>query len=265
MVHPPARGNAGRRPPSCRQLAAHRFPRAAAGIQALRRERRGNRQALERQVRLRARPPPRTRRAPGLQARGYLRRGIRILHALSLFHLRGRGRGRGRRPPQNRHSRQRPQPHRAGNRIRLLLLPCRARAEGRRLRNGDGELQSRNRLDRLRHLRPPLFRAAHAGRRARSPRSRKAAGRDRAVRRADSAESGARTQAQRRENHRHRSRIDRPRRRPPPLRRAARRSRTFSSRARPPRSPRRKPSPPLRKSACRFWCARATFSAAAPW
>ena len=71
------------------------------------------------------RPPPRTRRHPGLQTRGHLRGGIRILHAVPLFDVRGRGRIRRGRPPQGRHPRQRPEPHRAGNRIRLLLLPRR--------------------------------------------------------------------------------------------------------------------------------------------
>ena len=124
---------------------------------------------------------------------------------------------------EDRHSRQRPEPHRAGNRIRLLLLPCLLRAARRRLRNHHGQLQSGDGLDRLRHLRPPVFRAAHARRRSRRGRTRKAARRDRAVRRADAAESGAGTEAQRRAHHRHRAGIDRSGRRPPPLRAPARR------------------------------------------
>ncbi len=55
---------------------------------------------------------------------------------------------------------------------------------------------------------------------SRRPRTRKAAGRDRAVRRADSSQFGRRTEAQRRKNHRHRSRIDRLGRKSPALRRA---------------------------------------------
>ena len=196
-------------------------PRAAAGIQALRRQRRRARQAVECEIRVRARPPPRTRRHPGLQARGHLRRGIRILHAVPLLDVRGRRRIRRRGPPQDRHPRQRPEPHRAGNRIRLLLLPRRPRAQGRRLRDRHGQLQSRNGLDRLRHLRPPLLRAAHPRRRARRARPRKAAGRDRAIRRSDSPESRARAKAQPRQDHRHRSRINRSRGRSSPLRRAA--------------------------------------------
>ena len=43
---------------------------------------------------------------------------------------------------ESRHSRLRPQPHRAGNRVRLLLLPCQLRAARRRLRNHHDQLQS---------------------------------------------------------------------------------------------------------------------------
>ena len=117
-----------------------------------------------------------------------------------------------------------PEPHRAGNRVRLLLLPRLVRAARRRLRNHHGELQSGDGFDRLRHLRPPVFRAAHARRRSGGGRTREAARRDRAVRRADAAESGAGTEAQRRADHRHRAGIDRSRRRPPPLWATARRT-----------------------------------------
>ena len=48
-----------------------------------------------------------------------------------------------------------------------------------------------DRVDRLRHLRPPVLRAADAGRRAGDRRQGKAARRDRAVRRPDAAEAGA--------------------------------------------------------------------------
>ena len=64
------------------------------------------------------------------------------------------------RQKEDRHPRRRPQPHRPGHRVRLLLLPRRLRAEGRRLRNDHGQLQSGDGLDRLRHLRPTLFRTA---------------------------------------------------------------------------------------------------------
>ena len=55
---------------------------------------------------------------------------------------------------------QRSQPHRSGGRVRLLLRARRVRALRRRLRDGDAQLQPRDRLHRLRHQRPPLLRAA---------------------------------------------------------------------------------------------------------
>ena len=58
-----------------------------------------------------------------------------------------------------------------------------------RPRRGDGQLQPRDRLDRLRHLRPPVLRAADARGRARRRRGRAARGRDRPVRRPDAAAS----------------------------------------------------------------------------
>jgi carbamoyl-phosphate synthase large subunit len=64
------------------------------------------------------------------------------------------------RPQEGGHPRRRPEPHRPGHRVRLLLLPCRLRAQGRGLRGDHGQLQPGNRVDRLRHLRPALFRAA---------------------------------------------------------------------------------------------------------
>ena len=66
-------------------------------------------------------------------------------------------------------------------------------AARRRLRDHHGQLQPGDGVDRLRHLRPPVLRAADAGRRARDRRQGKAARRDRAVRRPDAAEAGAAT------------------------------------------------------------------------
>ena len=66
------------------------------------------------------------------------------------------------------------QPDRPGDRVRLLL---RARRDDRarvRARRGDDQLQPRDRLDRLRHLRPPVLRAADARGRARGRRGRAA-------------------------------------------------------------------------------------------
>ena len=93
------------------------------------------------------------------------------------------------RPPQGRHPRRRPQPHRPGHRIRLLLLPRRLRAEGGGLRNDHGQLQPGDRVDRSRHLRPPLFRAADRRGRARNPPPR---GREAANWSASSSSSAAR-------------------------------------------------------------------------
>ena len=64
-----------------------------------------------------------------------------------------------------------PEPDRPGDRVRLLL---RARGDDRaraRPRRGDGQLQPGDGLDRLRHLRPPLLRAADRRGRARGLRA----------------------------------------------------------------------------------------------
>jgi carbamoyl-phosphate synthase large subunit len=94
---------------------------------------------------------------------------------------------------EGRHPRRRPQPHRPGDRVRLLLLPRLFRAVGRGLRDHHGQLQPRDRVDRLRHLRPPLFRAADLRTRDGDPAGRAgerhAARRHRAVRRPDPAEA----------------------------------------------------------------------------
>ena len=86
-----------------------------------------------------------------LQAHRYLRRGVRVLYAVHVRHLRGAVRGRSHAAAKGRHSRQRTQPDRPGDRVRLLLLSrglCLARS---RLRDGHGELQPGDRVDRLRH------------------------------------------------------------------------------------------------------------------
>ena len=73
---------------------------------------------------------------------------------------------------EGRDPRRRTEPHRPRHRVRLLLLPRLLRAERSRLRDHHGQLQSRNGVDRLRHLGPALFRAADAGGRARDHRHR---------------------------------------------------------------------------------------------
>ncbi len=103
---------------------------------------------------------PRGRR--DLQDRRHLRRRVRGPHPLPLLDHRGRGRGRALRPAPGGHPRLGAQPDRPGHRVRLLLRARLLRPPGRRLRDGDGQLQPRDRLDRLRHLGPPVLRAADA-------------------------------------------------------------------------------------------------------
>ena len=73
--------------------------------------------------------------------------------------------------------RRRAEPHRPGHRVRLLLRARGLRAARRGLRDDHGQLQPGDGLDRLRHQRPALLRAADARGRAgdrRSARSRTA-------------------------------------------------------------------------------------------
>ena len=178
------------------------------------------------------RAPQRTRRQGRLQPRRHLRRRVRKLHAVSLFELRIRVRSQRLLAQEGHDPGQRPQPHRPGNRVRLLLLPRLLRAAGIRRRVDHGQLQSGDRLHRLRHQRPPLLRAPHARRSAEHLRHRKARRRDRAVRRPDAADAGAPAQSRRRPDHRHRSRQHRSGRRPQAVRQAARRSENSVARQR---------------------------------
>ena len=107
-----------------------------------------------------SRPARRARARHRLQAHRYLRGRVRVVHAVSLRHLREGVRGRSDAEAEGRHPRQRAEPHRAGARVRLLLLSRGVRAARRRLRNGHDQLQPRDRFDRLRHRRPPVLRAA---------------------------------------------------------------------------------------------------------
>ena len=63
---------------------------------------------------------------------------------------------------QDRGAREVTQADRPRDRVRLLLCSCVHGPRRNRLRNDYGQLQSGDRIDRLRHRRPPLFRAAHA-------------------------------------------------------------------------------------------------------
>ena len=82
----------------------------------------------------------------------------------------------GDRQAARRHPRLRPEPDRPGDRVRLLLRPRRAELPRARLRGDHGQLQPGDGLDRLRHVRPALLRAARRRARARGLRAR-AAGR----------------------------------------------------------------------------------------
>ena len=86
-----------------------------------------------------------------------------------------------------------PEPDRPGDRVRLLLRPRRDDRPRVRPRRGDDQLQPGDGLDRLRHLRPALLRAAHRRGRARGDRAGAARGRDRPVRRPDAAAARARS------------------------------------------------------------------------
>ncbi len=178
-------------------------------------------------------------------------------------------RGRAAREARRDHPRLRPQPHRPGHRVRLLLRPRLLRAERRGLRDRDGQLQPRDRLHGLRHLRPALLRAAHARGRA-GDRPRRVAGRARS--RASSSSSAARPRSASRRRSRTtacRSWAPRPRPSTPP--RTAAPSAGSSRRpacpppstAPPPPSPRPRPSPT--RSATRSSYARRTCSAGAAW
>ena len=214
------RGEApGARPARSRRAAPH-----AQGARLLRRAPRPARR--DRRGRRGGAPRP-ARRPPGLQADRHLRRRVRLADRLFLLDLRGALRRRaGRRGEADRGEegddpRRRPEPHRPGHRVRLLLLPCLLRAVRGRLRDDHGQLQSRDRLDRLRHLRPALFRAADRRGRARDrPRravERHAPRRHRPARRPDAAEARRGAAGREGADPRHLAGHDRPRRGPRPL------------------------------------------------
>ena len=111
-----------------------------------------------------AQPAAQARPASGVQARRHLRRGVLDLDRLPVLDLRRGVRGESERAPQDHDPGRRPQPHRPGHRVRLLL---RARGHGAargRVRDHHGQLQPRDGLDRLRHLRPAVLRAPDASR-----------------------------------------------------------------------------------------------------
>ena len=178
--------------------AADRYDAPARGAPPRRDGRGGPRADAHRPVvparaaRARARPRRPVRGRALLQGGRHLRGRVRGADAVLLLRLGARARAheveRGDRA-ERRDPRLRAEPHRPGDRVRLLL---RARRDDRPRvgpRRGDDQLQPGDGLDRLRHVRPPVLRAADARGRARRRRGRAARGRDRPVRRPDAAEA----------------------------------------------------------------------------
>ena len=123
-----------------------------------------------RAARARARRRGAVRRRALVPLGRHLRRGVPGAHALLLLRLGARGGSdevAPRRARVGRDPRLRPQPDRAGHRVRLLLRARRHDRARVRPRRGDDQLQPGDGLHRLRHLRPPVLRAAHARGRAR--------------------------------------------------------------------------------------------------
>ena len=215
---------------------------------------------------------PRARRPSGVQDGRHLRGGVRRAHAVPLLELRPRDRGRRRSDrPEGHHPGLRAEPDRPGHRVRLLLRarrPSRCRDAG--FETDHDQLQPGDRLDRLRHQRPALLRAAHArGRargRARRAAERRARRRRRAARRPDrrsGSRRGSRTPACR-------SSAPRPRRSTWPrsaalFGRDPRRGRPARAAARHRHHVRRGRWPSPTRSATRCWCARPTCWAGAAW
>jgi carbamoyl-phosphate synthase large subunit len=85
---------------------------------------------------------------------------------LLLFDLQRARCNRGLSKPQGHDSGRRTQPDRPGHRVRLLLCPRSFRATRRWHRVDHGQLQSRNRIHRLRHIEQALLRSTHGGGRA---------------------------------------------------------------------------------------------------
>ena len=218
-----ARRHRGAREGGARGAAAH--ARAPAAHEALRVQRQAPRRAHRPRRARGARAAHRARRAAGLQGRRHLRRRVPGRDPVLLLHLRGGERGRAGREGARRHPGLRPQPHRPGHRVRLLLRARRAHRPRAGLRGGHGQLQPGDGQHRLRHLRPPLLRAAHLRGRRQHRRQRAAQGRDRAVRRPDAAQDRPAAGRGGHPHPRHAAGVHRPGRGPRPLRGAARRAR----------------------------------------
>ena len=223
------------------------------------------------------RRPRRARLAAGVaghvQDRRHVRGRVRGEHAVPLRHLRGRGRGRAARPARGRDPRA-AGPNRIGQGVEFDYCCVHAAfaLSDAGLRDGDGQLQPRDRLHRLRHQRPPLLRAAHASRTSAtsatrcgaSTARRQLAGRGRRARWPDAAEARARARGRGHPGARHQ-----PRRRSTSPRTASGSTRCASasgsrSRRAAPRPTRRAARADRRaSSASRCSCGRRTCSAGA--
>ena len=201
-------------------------------------------------------------RPPRVPARRFLRGRGRGALELLLLHLGRSGRGpAGRLEATRRDPRLGPEPDRPGNRVRLLLRPRGAGVPRARLRGGDGQLQPGDGLDRLRHVRPPLLRAARRRGGARDLRPRAPRRRRHPVRGSDPAETCARNRNRRLADPGDALRGGRPRRGSRAVRgslRGARRS--TCPRGQWPRAPPRRPTS-RRRSGIRCSSGRRTCSA----
>ena len=204
-----------------------------------------------------------------VQAHRHVRGRVRVVHALHVQHVRAGRRVEPDEQIEGRHSRERPEPDRAGARVRLLLLSRGVRAARRGVRDGHDQLQPGNRVDRLRHDRSVVFRAAdvrrrHVGDRARGDRRRRRRV-PRAVRRPDAAEAVARAAGRRREDSRH---VARTRSTSPKIAAGSRSccgiSAFRSRRAAPPRRATKR-ARRRRRSGSRSSCGRRTCSAGGGW
>ena len=237
---------------------------AAAAHEALRIQRQAPRRAHRPRRARDPRAAHRARRPAGVQGGRHVRRGVRGRDAVLLLDLRAGERGRARRQGACRDPRLRAQPHRPGHRVRLLLRARRAHGPRAGLRGRHGQLQPGDGEHRLRHLRPPVLRAAHLRGRRQHRRQRAAQGRHRPVRRPDAAQDRRRAGRGRHPHPGHAPGVHRPRRGPRALRRPPGATRHPAV---PSTAWRRRPSRPRRSphaSATRCSCGRPTCSGAGP-
>ena len=212
---------------------------------------------------------------PRLQDGRHLRRRVRGRHAVLLHHLRGGERGAARSTANARSSSA---PARSASARASSSTTARCTPPGRCSEAGyksdHDQLQPRDRLDRLRHHRPPLLRAPGRGeRRARSSHNEAARrqpdgdapGRSSSSAARRRSTSPSRWTAPARRSSAPRVRDDRPGRGPAPLRGLPRRPRHPAAAGRRRHAPSRTRSRRRSRSATRCWCARATSSAGGRW